>query len=396
MKTKVLLFLMAACLLAVVARLAQGPSPAQADDIPEKYRDTVHKGLEYLVKQQAKDGHWEGDGGKHPVAMTGLVGLTLLMERNNPGGREFGGQGGKAIYSAQIGKAADWLMDQSEPKRDGLLFSDHASETSRYMQGHGLATLFLAGVCRYEKDEMRHKKLTDVLTRAVKYIVKAQSTQGGWYHTSKVEGHDFADLTTTVIQIQALQAAENAGIPVPAGVIDSVKVYLKSAMNHYAEMAKSNQNRSATDAAAALACSQSWNLPKELFVKWHAYCDADVSKGRNIKSGRDELMHYYYAQAMHNVAPNTFWNAYRTATFDHLQSTQSEDGSWPAGNGLGVGPIYSTAVWCTILQLDKRSHPSMRRDLEITIITRRPIPLPKLAFAMRPVGDAEAQTRAKL
>ena len=194
--------------------IAQGaePEPAQADAVPEKYRDTVHKGLEYLAKSQHKDGHWEGDGGQHPVAMTGLAGLALLMEHGQTQGfRDFR----QPKYSANINKAVDWLVDMSQAGRDGLIYSDHPSETARYMQGHGLATLFLAGVCQHAQNDTRRKKLTDVLTRAVKYIVKAQSSQGGWYDTSKVEGHDFDTIIATVIQIQALQAAENFGIPVP-------------------------------------------------------------------------------------------------------------------------------------------------------------------------------------
>src|SRR5205809_5340182 len=95
-------------------------------------------------------------------------------------GWEYGEQ-----YKANIRKAADWLMDKSQAGRDGLIFSEHPSETARYMEGHGLATIFLAGACKDEDDGGRRKKLTEVLTRAVKYIVKAQSSQGGWYHTSK-------------------------------------------------------------------------------------------------------------------------------------------------------------------------------------------------------------------
>ena len=62
------------------------------------------------------------------------------------------------------------------------------------MEGHGLATLFLAGVLQ-DRERRRYAghKLKGVLNRAVKYIVNAQSTQGGWYHTSRVEGHDFDD-----------------------------------------------------------------------------------------------------------------------------------------------------------------------------------------------------------
>jgi hypothetical protein len=370
MKSKVLFFLLAGCLLALAAWLVRVPTPAQADEIPEKYRETVHKGLEFLVKSQHKDGHWEGDGGKHPVAMTGLAGIALLMERNPPSGRGIGGgERGQPKYSADIRKAVDWLMDQSQPKRDGLIFSGHASETARYMQGHGLATLFLAGAFEArgidadDKDRARREKLTDILTRAVKYIVKAQSSQGGWYHTSKVEGHDFDEISATAIQIQALQAAENAGIPVPAAAINDGQEYLKKALEKFEQRAKAEQNANrAVDPAAALACRFTQSIQggreDELRKKWLKYCQGEIPVGRKIKFGQDELTHYYYAQAVFNFGGKT-WDTYRTATFDHLKSSQNKDGSWPAGDGISVGPVYSTALSCIILQLDKRSHPSM-------------------------------------
>ncbi len=195
--------LLVACVVAVAAWLVQAPKPAQADEIPAKYRDTVRKGLEYLVKHQLPDGHWEGDGGKHPVAMTGLAGLALLMEADDGGAGWAVPTPGKAKYIANIRKAADWLMARSQTSRGGLIFSAHPSEATRYMESHGFATLFLAGACRVETDAARQKKCTDVLTRTVKYITRAQSSQGGWYHTSRVEGHDFDEVLATVIQIQA-------------------------------------------------------------------------------------------------------------------------------------------------------------------------------------------------
>ena len=60
--------------------VALGATQARADEIPEKYRETVRKGLEYLVKQQFKDGHWGANGDQYPVSMTGLAGMALLME----------------------------------------------------------------------------------------------------------------------------------------------------------------------------------------------------------------------------------------------------------------------------------------------------------------------------
>jgi hypothetical protein len=44
--------------------------------------------------------------------------------------------------------------------------------------------------------------------------------------------------------------------------------------------------------------------------------------------------------------------------FDHLLTSQNDDGSWVAGDGISVGSVYSTAIWCTILQLDNYRHPS--------------------------------------
>src|SRR5688572_17827198 len=94
--------------------LSLGSTMARADEIPEKYRETVRKGLEYLSKKQFKDGHWGANGDQYPVSMTGLAGLAMLMEGSTV--RE-----GK--YSAQIRKAADWCMDRSMrgQNRDGLV-----------------------------------------------------------------------------------------------------------------------------------------------------------------------------------------------------------------------------------------------------------------------------------
>jgi hypothetical protein len=369
MRARILFVVVISGLLLSAAWFVHGPGPSQATEIPVKYRETVRKGLEYLVRNQAEDGHWEGDGGKHPVAMTGLVGLALLMELDkNQWVEERGDR--EAKYAAQIRKAADWLMAKSQPGRDGLIFSGHASETERYMQGHGFATLFLAGACKAERDDRRRKPLIDVLTRAVSYILKSRSTQGGWYHTSCVEGHDFDSILGTVIQLHALQAADNAGIPVPGETLNTARGYLIKALE---------KEQGATETAAALACFlrrdamfgdgrvSAAETQDELHLKALKHCRSHLPAGSEVKFGRDELAHHYYAHALCNLSSSS-WIAYRTPLFDHLLSSQSMDGSWPAGDGIGVGRVYSTALWCTVLQLDNRSHPSMRRSI-VTLVT---------------------------
>src|SRR5262245_24793680 len=90
------------------------PAWSGADEIPEKYRETVRKGLDYIAKQQFKDGHWGANGDQYPLAMTGLAGMALLMEGSTT--RE-----GK--YATNINKAVNWLMERSmrDGNRNGLI-----------------------------------------------------------------------------------------------------------------------------------------------------------------------------------------------------------------------------------------------------------------------------------
>jgi hypothetical protein len=342
-------------LLIAAARFVDSPNEAQADSVPEQYRETVQKGLEFLDRHQFEDGHWEEAGGAHPVEMTGLVGLAFHMEsrvgRTRIKRRRAGDE--HAAHEVNTRKAVDWLIARSQANRDGLIFSEHASETSRYMHGHGFATLFLAGVCENERDDERRRQVEQVVARAVKYIVNSQSSQGGWYDTSKLEGHDFATIRATVIQLQALQAAENAGVPVPAAALRDAAEYLWTPLH---KLEESNQ-RELDDLPAILAGLRLGRVASRspLTQKLFERCRSKVPVGTDIKFGRDELIHYYFSQAEHEISDQ--WTKYSAALFEHLKNTRNKDGSWSVGDDTRVDRVYVAAVWCTILQLDN-GHPS--------------------------------------
>ena len=76
-------------------------------------------------------------------------------------------------------------------------------------------------------DAARGQKLTEALERAVRFLDKAKSSTGGWHETSTTEGHDFASMSATAIQIQALRAASEAGISIPSDAIPDAKAFLK-------------------------------------------------------------------------------------------------------------------------------------------------------------------------
>jgi hypothetical protein len=88
--------------------------------------------------------------------------------------------------------------------------------------------------------------------------------------------------------------------------------------------------------------------------------------------GHDEYTHYYWAQAVYVMGDKGYnkmfpkasdkdavtWSKYRKDMFPHLKRTQSGNGSWTAG---WIGPIYSTAMYLTILQLDNAALPIYQR-----------------------------------
>lgn len=376
MKIRLLLLLPAACLLAlalwyvdhsgrsdVADRIAVAPS-AIVDDSGTN-RLAVAKALAYLAKHQHKDGHWEDDDGNYPVAMTGFVGLALLMSKDYP---DDAAPSGPTAYTDSVEKAADWLMGQCQPGRGGLIFSGHESETARYMDGHGLATIFLAGVRQKEADDARRKKLDAILAGAVGYIAKAQSSRGGWYHTSKMEGHDLAAIQPTAIQVQALAAACYTSIPMRPEMTNDGQEYLRSEIQKIATPAPDPERMA--DIAAALACrfTSPWD-GDEVCEAWLERCRAEIPTASGVNLGRDDLAHYYYAQAacycsqqrdVTGRGPSEPWDAYRAGMFDRLRNMQNADGSWPAGDGSAGGVTRSTALWCVVLQMGRNRHPSQR------------------------------------
>jgi len=362
-----------------LALLAWSVGPTAAEEVPEQYRETVKKGLDYLAKTQFKDGHWGANGDQYPVSMTALAGIALLMEGSTI--RE-----GK--YSTQIRKAADWLMDRSMRgnQRDGLIGNpDHPTEAGRYMYGHGFSMLFLSCIYGDEEDRERRDKLRDILVRAVKYTANAQSSEGGWFYTSAAEGHNQDEGSVTVTQVQPLRAARNAGIPVPKAVIKKGYEYLKKCTTSRGGVvyslgrggigAPAGGERPALTAAAIACLFSAGEYKDELCKKWFKYCQTAIPAGTGVRLGHDEYTHFYFAQAVYILGDDGWdkmfgptaagqkltWSGYRQEMFDKLKQTQNADGSWPSGGGFSVGPVYSTALYCTIMQLDKGTLPIFQR-----------------------------------
>src|SRR5437870_36006 len=85
-------------LVGIVA--SRGDAQTEEEKAREKYQQAANKGLDWLKKQQHKDGSWS-HGGQNPISMTGMAGLAMLCE---------GSTVTQGKYREEIKKAVDFLM----------------------------------------------------------------------------------------------------------------------------------------------------------------------------------------------------------------------------------------------------------------------------------------------
>jgi hypothetical protein len=341
-------------LIAIPAARADGPG---AD-----VRENIDRGLAWLARHQDRtDGHWAADGGQYPTSLTALAGMCFLLEGSTP--RE-----GK--YSAHVRRAVDWFLKRSQA--NGLLGNpNNPTEANHYMHGHGYALLFLACVYGEEEDEKRRKELERVLTKAVEFCGRAQTSMGGWGYVSAAENGDWDEGSVTITQLQALRAARNAGIPVPKSIIDKAVKYLHECTNPDGGIRyqyRQARPSSGPLTAAGLACAFSAGDYSSASAKqWLAFCRRTIALGRG-RSPHDEYQNYYLAQAVYVLGEDRYkalfpgtpdaeclkWSRFREVMFPDLKNGQAADGSWTGGY---VGPVFATATALTILQLENNTLP---------------------------------------
>ncbi len=354
-------------------------------DVLARYQPNIDRGLSWLARQQHRDGRWESAGGHYAVAMTALAGMALLAEGSTPH---------QGRFAREIDNAIEYLLSRSQ--RNGLIVNPNELRGQQsYMHGHGFALLFLAQAYGEETDERRRRELEKALNKAVEFTGRAQTRAGGWGYMSAADQPDFDEGSVTITQVQALRAARDSGIAVPKEIIDKAHNYLKLCtqltVNHNDPLKKeagviySLRRQGGIRApltAAGIACLfNAGEYKSELAVQWLNYCQRHIPVD---KSGRDgfghyEYTHYYYAQVLYVLGEDRHaklrpdlaeleqttgkphllkWSRYRETIFDYLCSRQNQDGSWGHGS---FGPVYTTSLYLTILQLDKAALPIYQR-----------------------------------
>ena len=328
------------------ASAAEGEGrPSAGRLITRDTRMSIERGLRFLAARQNRNGSWTDKVGRkvhfqyvgHPadhVGVTALGGMAFLANGNLPN---------RGKYADNVKRALNFVLDHTGP--EGFI----AAHNSR-MYSHAFAAVFLAEIYGMTQD----RKVREKLKLAVRLIVRAQNSEGGWRYRPAATD---SDMSLTVCQVMALRAARNAGIQVPKGAIDAATGYVKKSyrpdVNAFTYQIEDRFMRAQSRHSFALtACGvatlfgagdyDAFEIDDALrYMVEHRPRAVTAVQSFDYYYG-----HYYAAQAAFQKG-GTYWSRWYRMMQSELMLLQSRDGSW---RDL-VGKNYATAMACIILQM---------------------------------------------
>ncbi|MCA9320010.1 MAG: terpene cyclase/mutase family protein [Planctomycetes bacterium] len=195
-------------------------------------RDTLRRtepmvaaGLARLAQAQHEDGSFYDAATREVrLGLSAIATLSLLADGNT----EFRGR-----YADQVTRALGFLLSCRVAEGERLGYLSAEGDTTSRMHGHALATLALTqaygmtGVKR--RGAGTSDRLGQTIRDAVAIIVASQSPSGGWNYDPLDRLSDEGSLT--VVMVQALRGAQNAGFTVSREVIDRALDYIRKSQN---------------------------------------------------------------------------------------------------------------------------------------------------------------------
>jgi hypothetical protein len=336
---------------AVLGNQCLRPTPAlalAANGRDPSWEATTRRGLDYLARTQSSRGQWNTP--PYPVALSALAGLAMLCS---------GSTSTQGPYAKHIARTTDYLL--SKCRENGLIGEPNGVD-ARYTYGHGFSMLFLSQVLGEEGFADRREELVVALRKAIQFCGAAQTSSGGWGYVSAADGSDYDEGSTTITQVQGLRGCRNAGLPVPAEVIDKAKKYMYRCQNDDGGISySSNQmgtSRPAITAASLAALYNAGDYDSEHVPEMQSYCKKSLY---NVTDGNDAFGHWhytylYYAQVVYREGDSE-WLPFRAKLYNKIAREQLSDGSWTEQ----INPVYITACNLIILQIDLGYLPIFQR-----------------------------------
>ncbi len=320
--------------------------PLTGEELTPEVIAAVGRGLDYLARNQDRDGSFGGGGGPGGAnaAVTGICGMAFLAQGNVPG---------RGKYAKNVEKVVDWMLKCGD-QRTGLL---HGPQTSHgVMYEHGFATLFLAEAYGMTQDD----KIKRRLQNAIRLIAQTQLESGGWWYQPDRSPGKTSDISVTICQTMALRAARNVGVNVPQKTVDKAVDCVKRAAQADGGFAYQVPNPPAKAGGGSAPPRSAAGLC--ILYGLGEYNAKETKEGLKYldKIGPQQMGMfygtYYGTQAMYQ-AGGKYWTKWWTGISKDLVKKQQADGSW-TGDGYGT---YGTGMGCIILCVPYNYLPILQR-----------------------------------
>jgi len=315
----------------------------------------VVKGLEWLKRNQQRDGMWsllgeytDGSPTENRVAATAMA---ILAFQGHGSTHHYG------PYKDVVARAWNALIKKQDADGNFFLTGGHHHR----LYTHAQATIALCELYGMTND----KALKESAQKALDYCFKAQSPQGGWRYAPG----GASDTSVTGWFVMALQSGRMAGLEVPGVNLDRISVFLDTATtdggSKYAYIPGQSDTLSMT--AEGLLCRQ--------YLGWK-HDDPRLNQGiqyigvNPIRFAEMDVYYWYYAtQVLHHMGgkPWQDWNrVMRQAVPENQLQTGKEAGSWDPHNdthGHLGGRLYTTCLCIYMLEAYYRHLPLYKHNV---------------------------------
>ena len=307
----------------------------------------VRRGLEWLARNQLKDGSWSLSGPyrsalhsdlDNPVAATAMA----LLAFHGDGHTHRRGR-----FRPNVARGWQWLSKEQDA--DGNFFH-HEGSFNHSFYTQGMCTIAICELYGMTKDP----EYKEPAERAVAYCLRTQGTAGGW----KYSPNSHSDLSVTGWVVMALQSAKMAGLDVPKEKLGRVEEFLDKVAAEGGSRYRYEPQREPSLAMTAegLLCRQylGWKRDDPRLVAGVEW----ITSPENLidyNKGRDVYYWYYATQVAHHMEGDYWkrWNAVMRQVLPEQQiETGSEGGSWdPERPTMDQWAAYGGRLYVTCLSL---------------------------------------------
>jgi Prenyltransferase and squalene oxidase repeat len=301
-------------------------------------------GLDWLVKQQAADGHWSLDQGKDAGQKDDVLGTALGLLPFMGAGRTHKPVGKNTLHAKNVDRGLKWLLAKQDG--DGK-FSDNAFSQA-------VATLALCEAYGMTADP----QLKAPAQRAVNFLVGKQKPNGSWDGIPKAAGPGAA---MGAWHLMAVKSAHMDGLNVPDATFVQYLKLLDA------------QEDAKDPAPAALAA----HMVCRRHMGWgprHPQLQKKFEQlGKLLPDAKRKDIEYYffatqvlYEEDLRVLPVGEPWKTWDPKIRDLLvdsQDQREEKGSWsPVGDSLAPfgGRLMQTALSLLILEVNYRYLPVFR------------------------------------